>query len=532
MPPASRVPGLLGALDWLVIGGYTGGLIVLGLMMSRRHSLPADYFLASRATRWPAIGLAMLASNMSSTALVGLAGGAYAIGISVYDYEWSANVILVFFCLFLLPFVIRSRTYTMPEFLERRYDRRARVQFALLSLFLNIFIDAAGVLYSGALVCRLLFPDLPLWLIVAALAAAAGLYATSGGLRSVIYTEAVQAVVLLAGALLISLGAFKRAGGWHAVMSGVDPAALSLIRPIGDAGVPWPGLLLGVPLLGFYYWCTNQSIVQRMLSAKNIDHARWGALFAGLLKLPVLFLIVLPGICALLLFPHLPRADTVYPTLILRLLPSGVVGLVVAGFIASTMVAIASMLNSASTLVTMDVVRPLSPTLTDRDIVRVGRWCSVALLLVAVAWAPQLQRFPSLWQYLQAVLAYVVPPVVTLFVSGMFWRAATADAAAATMLFGSLCGFVFFLVNVVWGWTHIHFLYAAPILTLIDAAILVAVSLVKPVPLDESREATMWQAKFGRAESLRLRSVPPWQDYRFLAAGLLALTAAVVIIFR
>jgi SSS family solute:Na+ symporter len=425
MPPASRAPGLLGALDWLVIGGYTGGLIVLGLMMSRRHSLPADYFLASRATRWPAIGLAMLASNMSSTALVGLAGGAYAIGISVYDYEWSANVILVFFCLFLLPFVIRSRTYTMPEFLERRYDRRARVQFALLSLFLNIFVDAAGVLYSGALVCRLLFPDLPLWLIVAVLAAAAGLYATSGGLRSVIYTEAVQAVVLLAGALLISLGAFRRAGGWHAVMSSVDPAALSLIRPIGDAGVPWPGLLLGIPLLGFYYWCTNQSIVQRMLSAKNIDHARWGALFAGLLKLTVLFLIVLPGICALLLFPHLPRADTVYPTLILRLLPSGVVGLVVAGFIASTMVAIASMLNSASTLVTMDVVRPLSPTLTDRDIVRVGRWCTVALLLVAVAWAPQLQRFPSLWQYLQAVLAYVVPPVVTLFVSGMFWRAAT-----------------------------------------------------------------------------------------------------------
>jgi SSS family solute:Na+ symporter len=339
----------------------------------------------------------MLAANMSSTALVGLAGGAYAIGISVYDYEWAATAILVFFCVFLLPFVIRSQTFTMPEFLERRYDRRVRVQFALMSLFLIVFVDAAGVLYSGALVCRLVFPAWPLWMVVATLAAAAGLYTTLGGLRAVIYTEAVQAIVLLAGALMISISAFSRAGGWHAVMTGVNPAAISLIRPIGDAGVPWPGLLCGIPLLGFYYWCTNQSIVQRVLSAKNIDHARWGALFAGLLKLPVLFLIVLPGTCALLLFPGLPKADAVYPTLILRLLPAGLVGLVVAGFIASTMVSIASMLNSASTLITMDVVRPLAPALNDRRIVHVGQWCTVALLAAAVAWAPQLQLCLPSW---------------------------------------------------------------------------------------------------------------------------------------
>jgi solute:Na+ symporter, SSS family len=529
---SSTPGGLLGVLDWLVIGAYTGGLVVLGLLMSRRHLGPVDYFLASRATRWPVIGLALLASNMSSTALVGLAGGAYAIGISVYNYEWSANVILVFFCLFLLPFVIRSQTYTMPAFLEQRYDARVRVHFAILTLFLNIFVDSAGILYSGSLVCQLLFPSLPLWLIVTALAGAAGLYTTLGGLRAVIYTEAVQAVVLLAGALMISIGAFSHAGGWHAVMNGVNPAALSLIRPIGDPGVPWPGLLLGIPLLGFYYWCTNQSIVQRMLSAKNIDHARWGALFAGLLKLPVLFLIVLPGTCALLLFPKLPRADTVYPTLILNLLPAGLVGLVVAGFIAATMVSIASMLNSASTLITMDVIKQLRPGLSDDDVVRVGRWSTAALLLIAVAWAPQLQLFPSLWQYLQAVLAYAVPPVVALFVLGLFWRGATADGAAATMLLGSLCGFVLFLVNVPLRWTHFHFLYAAPILTLIDVLILVSVSLRKPVPLAGSSEATMWQLGFSRAEQLRLRFVPLWQDYRFQAAALLALTAGVVIIFR
>src|SRR6202453_2251343 len=174
MPANSAGFGLLGLLDWLVVAAYTGGLIVLGLLMSRRRIAPVDYFLASRATTWPVIGLALLASNMSSTALVGLAGGAYATGISVYDYEWSAIVVLVFFCLFLLPSIIRSQTYTMPEFLERRYDGRVRLHFALLALFLNIFVDSAGVLYSGSLVCQLLFPAWPLWLIVALLAGAAG----------------------------------------------------------------------------------------------------------------------------------------------------------------------------------------------------------------------------------------------------------------------------------------------------------------------------------------------------------------------
>jgi SSS family solute:Na+ symporter len=531
MPSTTASFGVLQLLDWVVVSIYAGGLLLLGVLVSRRRIGPVDYFLASRASRWPVIGLALLASNMSSTALVGLAGGAYAMGISVYDYEWSAVVILVFFCLYLLPSIIRSQTYTMPEFLERRYDRRVRLHFALLTLFLTIFVDSAGVLYSGSLVCQLLFPAWPLWLIVTLLAGTAGLYTTLGGLKAVIYTEAVQAIVLMSGALIISIGAFSRAGGWHAVMQGVSPAAISLIRPAGDAGVPWPGLLLGIPLLGFYYWCTNQSIVQRMLSAKNIDHARWGALFAGLLKLPVLFLIVLPGTCALLLFPKLARPDLVYPNLILQLLPTGLVGLVVAGFVAATMVSIASMLNSASTLITMDVIKQIKPELSDPQVVRIGRICTVGLLAVAVAWAPQLQLFPSLWQYLQAVLAYAVPPVVALFLFGMFWRGANADGAAAAMLLGSFCGFALFMVNVVLRWTHFHFLYAAPILTLLDAAILVGVSLNTGADVSARGTPSPWTLE-NPSEQRRQKLVPLWKDYRFQAAALLAITAAVVIAFR
>lgn len=519
-------------LDWLIITGYAGGLMALGLYVSRRISKPVDYFLASRATSWPVIGLALLASNMSATALVGLAGGAYAVGISVYNYEWTACLALVFFCVFMVPMIVRSQTYTMPEFLEHRYDGRVRLQFALLTLFLNIVVDSAGILYCGALVCQLIMPSWPLWAIVLLLAGTAGVYTISGGLRAVIYTEAIQAVVLMLGAALIAIGAFSRAGGWHAVMNGVRPEALSLIRPIGDPGVPWPGLLLGIPLLGFYYWCTNQSIVQRVLSARDVDHARWGALFAGLLKLPVLFLVVLPGTCALLLYPNLSRADRVYPTLILDLLPSGAVGLVVGGFVAATMVSIASMLNSASTLITMDVIKRFRPAYSDARLVRAGRISTAGLLLLAVAWAPQLQHFNSLWQYLQGVLAYAVPPVVAVFLLGLFWRGATATGAAATMLAGSCAGLAMFLANVVLRWTHLHFLYVAPLLFALDVAILVGVSRRWPAPLSQDSASYVWRHIQRQADRQQLRGSAPWRDYRYQAALLLALTALVVYTFR
>jgi solute:Na+ symporter, SSS family len=242
--------------------------------------------------------------------------------------------------------------------------------------------------------------------------------------------------------------------------------------------------------------------------------------------------IVLPGTCALLLFPKLPRADMVYPKLILELLPAGLVGLVVAGFAAATMVSIASILNSASTLLTMDIVKRFKPSLSSAETIRVGRWTTVGLLVIAVAWAPQLYLVASLWQYLQAVLAYAVPPVVAVFLVGMFWRGANANGATAAMIVGSICGLCLFLSNSVLGWTHFHFLYAAPILTLIDVVILITVSVRCPAAASPLRDSTMWKLEFRRAEQARLSSTPLWQNYRFLAAALLALTAGVVFAFR
>ena len=519
-------------LDLLVVLACAAGIVGFGLAVSRRKAKAEEYFLAARASRWPAIGLALFASNISSTAILGLAGAAYVMGISVYDYEWSAGVVLVFYCVFLLPFVLRSRAYTMPEFLERRYDGRVRLYFAALNVFLNVFVDSAAALYCGALVCRMLLPGPPLWAFIAVLAGAAGLYTLAGGLRAVIYTEAVQAVLLIAGAVTIAITTFARVGGWHAVAHGVDPAMLSLIRPAGDPGVPWPGLVFGIPVLGFYYWCTNQYMVQQTLSARSLDDGRRGALFAGLLKLSVLFLMILPGTFALVLFPHLPRPDLVYPTLMLRLLPQGFLGLVAAGFVAATMASVASTLNSAATIVTMDVVKRFAPDLPEDQIVRIGRRSMAVLLLVAVLWAPQLPRFGTLWQYLQAMLAYAVPPVVALVLTGTFWRGANAAGAAATLVLGTVCGLALFIANVPLHLSHLHFLYVAPLLLGLDTAILVVVSAWTRQPASAVAAALVWTPAHYREETERLRSVALWRNYRAQAAALLILTAIVVFCFR
>ena len=523
---------MISPTNWLVVIAYVTVLVAYGVLSSRRHASPEDYFLASRSAGWPTIGLALIASNISSTALVGLAGAAYALGISAYNYEWVGAAVLVFFCVFLLPQLLASRVYTMPEFLERRYDGRARTWLTVLTLFLSVFVDGAGALYSGALVCHLLLPGLPLGWLTIALAGAAGIYTVIGGLRAVLKTEVLQAAVLFAGAVTVSWCAFRRAGGWHAVMAGVDPAALSLIRPVGDAGVPWPGLLLGVPLLGFYYWCTNQVIVQRILSARDLDQGRSGALFAGLLKLPVLFLMVLPGTCALLVLPPLSRADLVYPMLIVSVVPHAMVGLLVGGFVAATMTAVASMLNSASTLITMDLIHRFRPGLDTGRVVAIGRYATGACLVVAMLWAPQIERMPSLWQYMQAVLAYAVPPVVALFVVGLYWRGANAAGAHAAFVIGSLCGVACFVVNVVLRLTHIHFLYVAPILFAIDVVVLVAVSRRYASPRRAEVDALQWSPQTYAAESARLAHVAPWRNYRLQSVALLALAGWIVFEFR
>lgn len=518
-----------GFVDYAVIALYAVGLLLITIASARHDSGAREYFLASRAASWPTVGLSLLASNISSTTLVGLAGAAYLSGISVYNYEWMAAAVLVAFVVFMLPALLASGVYTMPEFLERRYDRATRLWFAGLTLFLTMAVDAAGTLYAGGFLFRLIYPDAPLWLIVAGIAIVAGLYTAAGGMRAVLHTEVMQALILLGGSAVIAVAALDKAGGWQAILGAVPAAKLSLIRPLDDPVLPWLGLLTGVPILGVYFWCTNQFMVQRVLSARSLDHGRWGCLFAGLLKLPVLYLMVLPGIAALVFSPGLKRADLVYPTLLFDLLPTGLMGVVIAGFLAAAMSSLAASFNAAATIVSIDFVRTARPAISDRSLARCGRAATILFMIAAALWAPQVVRFASLWHYLQSVLAYAVPPVVALFAAGLFWRRASRLGAHLAIVAGMGTGALLFLLGPIAGRISLHFLYAAPMILGVSAIAMIAGSLLRP---SADAGPALWTRGSWKAESEALAGVPWWRNYRVQGAALLACTAAIVFAFR
>jgi len=522
----------LQSIDLIIIFSYIVFVVWLGLHIGKKHENAEDYFLAGRSMTWFFIGVSLFASNISSTTLIGLAGDAYSTGISVFNYEWFAVIILIFFSIFFLPFILKSQVYTMPEFLEKRYDARARTYFSLLTLFLNIVVDTAGSLYAGGLLLKLVFPEIPMWQTITILAIIAGVYTIAGGLAAVIYTDAIQTLFLMVGAVVITVVAFDKLGGsWDVIISQISHDKLSLIRPLGDAGVPWLGLFTGLPLLGFYFWCTNQFMVQRVLSAKDIHHGRWGSLLAGFLKLPVLFLMVLPGTMAILLYPNLSNPDLVYPTLMFDLLPAGLLGIVLAGFIAALMSQIDSTLNSASTLVTMDFIHKWKPDLDGKQLMTTGRWVTFGFMILAALWAPQIENFGSLFKYLQKVLSYTVPPVVAMFLVGMFSKKANAKGAFASLVVGLFLGTIFFIINEVVKYTDIHFLYIAPILFVFSVITLVIVSNNSEPESDEKIKALIWTRTSYDEETLELANIPLYKNYRIQSIALAILTIILVVSF-
>ena len=296
-----------------------------------------------------------------------------------------------------------------------------------------------------------------------------------------------------------------------------------------DPGMPWLGLVLGVPLLGFYFWCTNQFMMQRVLGAKDVNHGRWGALLAGFLKIPVLFLMVIPGTAAIILYPELERPDLVFPTLMFDLLPVGVLGLVLAGFLAALMSQIDSTLNSASTLVTMDFIRRRHPELTSEKLLKIGRYVTFVFMLFAVLWAPQIENFGSLFKYLQAVLAYAVPPVVCLFLFGTFWSRANKEGGFATIVVGVASAILLFIANEILAWTDIHFLLVAPILFVVCCVTMIVGSLRFDPPDAVAVAQYMWTPDTYRRESAELEGTPLYANYRFLALLIVVISAAHVI---
>lgn len=524
MPEFSLTP-----LDIGVVLAYVVGIVALGFYFSKKNETTDDYFLAGRSLTWWLIGLSLFASNMSTSSLVGMAGEAYGgVGIAVFNYEWMTSIVLVIFVTFYLPFYLRSRIFTMPEFLERRFDQRSRYYFSGLTVFLNIIVDTASALYAGALVVGLIYPNVPVSISVGILAVLAGLYTIAGGLKAVVYTDAIQAVLLLIGSVMVSWLAFEAVGSWDAVTAVTSEQELSLILPADNATMPWPGLFTGVFVLGFYFWATNQFMVQRTLAAKDLNQGRWGALFAGFLKLPILFIMVLPGTFARVLYPNLERADAAFPTLLFDLLPVGIRALVLTAMVAAIMSSVDSTLNSASTMVTMDFIKKLRPEISSRGLVVAGRVVTFVFMLFAALWAPQILRFPTLWTYLQSVLAYLVPPFVALFAVGLFWKKATANAAFWSIIAGHATSAVLFVLGPVLGLVSIQFLYIPAILLAVSGAVLVVLSKPEDAPAPEVIRDYTWNVDRYREETAELKLVPWFKNYRVQSAILLALTALIV----
>jgi len=515
----------IAALDLSIVAVYFVVVLVIGFWVAARTRTGDDLFLAGRQLSWWAIGFSLFASNISSTTLIGLAGAAYDSGIAVANYEWMATVVLVFFAVFFIPVYIRTGISTVPEFLEHRFDVRSRNYFSGLTIVTNLVVDTAGSLFAGAMVLHTFFPGMNIYVTCSVLALVAGLYTAAGGLAAVVYTDVIQALVLLVGSTVMAWLLFGKVDhSWAAVRQATPPGMLSMIRPLNDPSLPWLGTVIGVPVLGFYFWCTNQYIVQRVLGARGVDHARWGALLGGLLKLPVLFIMVLPGTMARMVYPGLTRGDQVFPTLITRLLPTGAEGLVLAGLIAAIMSSIDSTLNSASTLITLDFIKPRRPDMTPQQTARVGRIAIVGFMIFAALWAPQIAHFEGLFNYLQAVLSYIVPPVAALFVLGLFWSGVTPDAGFYTMLGGHALSIVIFVGQRIGLLPDIHFTIVAGLLFGVSCGLLVLLSLLT-APRDSAVAGSPPRLLSGAMGTGGIT------DYRLLSAVLLLLTAALVIAF-
>jgi SSS family solute:Na+ symporter len=332
----------------------------------------------------------------------------------------------------------------------------------------------------------------------------------------------VQAAVIFTGGVVIALLALDRLPSWSALTASVPEGHLHLMQPAGDPVMPWPGIFTGVLIVGIYFWCTNQFVIQRALGARSLDHGRWGAIFAGLLKLPNLFILILPGVMATALYPDLERADLVFPLLAFDLLPVGLRGLMLAALAAAILSSLEAIFNSAATLFTMDFVAEIRPRLSEGALVQIGRAATLGFMALSALWAPQIAHFPTLWQYLQSILSYVTPPVVVVFLFGIFWRRGTATAAAVTLAGGIGVGAAGWLANEIFGVFSIQYLYACGILFAADALLFVGVSLSGPAPTQKARPGF---------SAGRLRRRLPWfKDHRVLSV-LLVVLALVIVIF-
>jgi len=515
----------LGAIDYVVLALYFAVIFAIGWYHSRKERTTANYFLASRDVAWWAIGASLFSSNIGSEHFIGLAGSGASTGMAAGHFEWMASLMVLMLGWVFVPFYLRSNVYTMPEFLERRYSSACRTYLASISLIAYVFTKIAVAILAGAIVLKAVLG----WGMVEsslALVIATGIYTVGGGLAAVIYTEVIQTVILVVGALVLMFIGLDQVGGWSGLQAKVPADFFHMMKPASDSSFPWTGIFFGAPILGIWYWCTDQVIVQRVLSAKDIGNAKAGTILAGFLKILPVFMLIVPGMTARALYPQEMTADSnaAFPLLVVRLMPAGLQGVMVAAMLAALMSSLSAVFNSSSTIFTMDFYKKFKPEASERELVNVGRVATVLMVLLGLAWIPFIGRISSqLWIYLQSVQAYVSPPIAAVFLFGLFWKRINAQGAIASLLTGFVLGAARFILEVQLAgrqlsgfpefFVRMNFLHFAVLMFVICLMVLIVVSLVTPAPAASKVAGLTFQTvrekiSMNDAESASILAIP------------------------
>ncbi|MFH1999494.1 MAG: sodium:solute symporter [Planctomycetota bacterium] len=507
----------LASLDWLVIGLYFCGIIVLVVWSSRKQATSTDYFLAGRNIAWFVVGASVFASNIGSEHIVGLSGNGASSGMGMAHWELHAWVLIMLGWIF-VPFYYRSGVFTMPEFLERRFNAKARWILSIVSLVAYVFTKVSVTVYAGGMVFGALLPDTfgspenAFWIGALSTVILTGIYTVMGGLRAVVYTDAAQAFILIIGSVFITLFGLSKLGGWGELVEICRRNAdgFALWRPNSDPDFPWLGILIASPIVGIWYWCTDQYIVQRTLAAKSLRHARRGAIWGAFLKVWPVLIFLLPGLIGyalhqkgLITIPSrmvngksVLNGDQVFSVMVSTLLPVGLRGLVVGGLMAALMSSLSSLFNSCASLFTIDIYEKINPNASERMLVNVGRIATGVVVALGIVWIPVMPMISEggLYQYLQSVQSYLAPPITAVFLLGLFSKRINAQGAVTGLVVGFILGMAKLTVQAMVGsgyltgpdWVvfvgNYNFLFASGWLLGISVAIVVTVSLMTPAP--------------------------------------------------
>lgn len=545
----------IGGLDLAVIAIYLAGIVGIGCyagLKQRQEGAANRFFLAAHALRWPSIGMALFATNISCLHLVSLAQAGYDNGLLMGNFEWMAGYTLILLALVFVPFYLRSRVATLPDFLERRYCRACRDWLAVVSMVAAVIFHIAFPLATGWVVLQGVF-GIDKWTCILVLCGLTALYTVVGGLAAVVMTETVQAIVLIAGALVITGFAWAKAGGWEGMTQTLastgELGRLSLLRPASvEKDFPWYAIFLGYPVLGIWYWCADQTIVQRVLGAKDEQHARTGALFCAVIKVLPLFIFVLPGLLfyAILRQGTLPgvtveNSKEVYGIMIRSLLPTGLFGVMAAALMASLMGNLASAANSISTLFSYDLWQRFRPQTPETRLVLIGRVATFLAFVLGIVLVPLLDRYQSIFSAINDVIAHIAPPITCVFLLGVFWPRASARSARWTMWVGSALGALLFAAKTLHAWRPAvfdwvpGFFLTTPFMLMtfylfvVCVVLQVVLTYLLPKRPEEDPTRLSWEHPW---DALKAPGWPGLADYRVLAGVVFVLMTALYVAFH